>query len=101
MEAMEHLRLLALTVAVIGLAAVSQAALRHRKRFWYVVPAVLYLGHLGLFYFVRVMDYPCLFGIALTPANINLWSVSIHIQAALTVTIKAVLTINGKILGDV
>ena len=98
---MEQLRLLALTVAVIGLAAVSQAALRHRKRAWYVVPAVLYLGHLGLFYFVRVMDYPCLFGIALTPANINLWSVSIHIQAALTVTIKAVLMINGKILGDV
>jgi predicted membrane protein len=98
---MEQLRLLTLIVAIIGLAAVIQAALRHRKRFWYVVPAVLYLGHLGLFYFVRVMDYQSIFGIALTPANINLWSVSIHIQAALTITIKAVTMINGKILGDI
>ena len=98
---MEQLRLLVLIVAVIGLAAVIQAAWRHRKRAWYAAPAVIYLSQLGLFYFVRIMDYPYFFGIPLTPGNLNIWSVSIHLLAAFTIIIKAVLMINGKIIGDI
>lgn len=97
---MEQLRLLALIVAVIGFAAVVFVAWHHRRRAWYVLPAVLYLGHPGLFYFVRVMGYSSLCGIALTPENVNLWSVTIHLQAAFTIIIKAILMINGKILGE-
>jgi len=101
MEPMEQLRLLSLTASVVGLVAITQAARRHRKRAWYVVPAAIYLSQLGLFNFVRIMDYPYFFGVPLTSGNLNLWSASISLLAAFTIIIKAVLMINGKILGDI
>jgi hypothetical protein len=96
---MEQLRLATLAVAIIGLLVVFWAAWHHRGRAWYVLPATLYLGHLGLFYLVRVLKFPSFLGIPLTPENINLWSVTIHIQAAITVTYKAVMMITHNIIG--
>jgi len=72
------LRVAGLVVSLAGLATAIWATARDRRRALYLAPAGIYLSHLAIFYCVRLLQCP------FRAETINAWSLTIHIQAALT-----------------
>jgi hypothetical protein len=97
---MEGLRIAGLAVCLIGFVITLIVAARNRSRAWYAIAAWLFLGHLGLFYAVRILDLQTFLVFPLSVENLNIWSTAIHIQAALTFTIITLPMLMGQKFGE-
>ena len=95
-----HVQILTLILTTFSIGVIIYAVIQGRLKLGLVIMALLMLVNLGLFLTERILVKTDIISPPISAIGINIWSVSLHLQLALSGSIAAVLILlNGKVHG--